>query len=176
MFDSDDEETFSEVESSQPVDNYQQPPQPIPYNASSKSQTAPRWGASPSLSISSAQRSPFAGDEEDPFKPYRGQTIYNGIIITGEILPHISKEFSFYVFCQENQVIFGIPRRLTTPIPRQKLNSEQRWRKQWDLEFGRKLEFILDQYQRVLTYKKGSSDLVEAEVIDSRKCVSLSLC
>uniref|UniRef100_A0AC34GNL6 Uncharacterized protein n=1 Tax=Panagrolaimus sp. ES5 TaxID=591445 RepID=A0AC34GNL6_9BILA len=109
----------------------------------------------------------------DPFIRFPDEIKLNGFIITNEI-PENPKEiprrlYSFMVFCQEDQKIYGIPRRLTTP-PNKKLNEVQRWRKKRDLEFGRKVDFILDQYNDVLEYAKGPSDSIIAENIDGKNC------
>jgi hypothetical protein len=108
--------------------------------------------------------------DEDPFAAYPNSIILNGFVITNEISKARHRDYSFMVFCQEDGMIYGIPRALTTPPRAGKLTEIQRWRRKRDLEFGIQLEFVAGRNYDVKEFAKGSSNSLLVENIDGKNC------
>ena len=128
---------------------------------------------SPTFSVVSA----WPDDEDiDPFLEYRDARQYTGITITSELTRKEDPRFSFYIFCQETCQIHGVPRPLTTPPIGVTLNKISRWRRKFELEFGKIVHFIFDESgMDVEVFKKGPSDSIAIEVVNSHFCVSFNI-
>uniref|UniRef100_A0A914PXC4 Uncharacterized protein n=1 Tax=Panagrolaimus davidi TaxID=227884 RepID=A0A914PXC4_9BILA len=189
MFDSDDENaetftgstaapehlippTFNANRPLPPLQSWQLTNQRPPSTQRSQPRNPPRhvpWEQNRNIYIPEA--------DEDPFYRFPDAIKLNGFIITNEISRIRHQDYSFMVFCQEDQSIYGIPRRLTTPPYGIKLNEEQRWRKKRDLEFGRKVDFVLGRFRGISAveeYAKGPADSIIAENVEGKNCVSFS--
>jgi hypothetical protein len=177
MFDSDNEDAdafpdTAPLESRNIRQSYANIYHPCPTDQRTSSDSSRNQSYKPPISSPWNSKQPVVlpAPDEDPFAAYPNSIILNGFVITNEISRARHRDFSFMVFCQEDGMIYGIPRALTTPPRAGKLTEIQRWRRKRELEFGIQLEFVAGRNYDVKEFAKGSSNSLLVENIDGKNC------